>query len=56
VVSQLEVVVDFGETCGLAVGVYRGGVSVVPVNLAGVVIPYSGLTRRERHRSGGDAL
>jgi hypothetical protein len=23
-VSQLEVVVDFGETCGLDVGVYRG--------------------------------
>jgi hypothetical protein len=40
-VSQLEVVVDYGETCGLAVGVYRG-VSIVPVNPAGGVVSCGG--------------
>jgi hypothetical protein len=56
-VSQLEVVVDFGEMCVLAVGVYRGRVSVVRVNPSGVVVWCGGLMLRcERHGLGVDAL
>jgi hypothetical protein len=57
VVSQLEVVVDCGEACGL-VGVYRDVCRLyVPVCPAGVVVRCGGLMlRRVRHGRGGDEL